>query len=369
MNRGKLKALTLFAGMPRSPIAPRILPILAAILTSTSLSAALFPDPAPLEWPEADLSSRLMDGAHLFVERQIQEAKSKRARFWTRDFSSPSAYAASVETNRAHLKTILGAVDPRLPVRMEYHGDEANPALVAETSRYRVFQVRWPVLEELWGSGLLVQPRSAPAAHAIMIPDAGQTPEQLLGLAPGVPLQAQAARRLAENGFELVVLQTITRDPLVTEDPQIRASDQTHREWIYRQAFHMGRHVIGYEVQMVMAALDSLHLRHGADRRIGVIGYAEGGLISFYSAAIDPRIDAALVSGYFDSREQVWAEPIYRNVWSLIREFSDAEIAGLILPRRLVIEHCPVPRITGHKGDWETPHFERVTAELNRIET
>jgi cephalosporin-C deacetylase-like acetyl esterase len=85
----------------------------------------------------------------------------------------------------------------------------------------------------------------------------------------------------------------------------------------------MGRHVIGYEVQTVMAAVDWLQQRHGDDTKVGVCGHAEGGLIAFYAAAADPRIDAALVSGYFDSRQKVWIEPIYRNVWGLLREFGD----------------------------------------------
>ncbi len=323
----------------------------------------------PLDWEEADLSSRLMDGAHRFVERKIAESAAGRPKFWARDFLSSPAYEKSVETNRVHFRTIIGAVDPRLPAGMERYGDETNPALVAETPRYRVYQVRWPVLEGLWGCGLLVEPTGRPVARAILVPDADQTPEQWMGLAPGLPPSSQAARRLAENGFQLVLPQTIRRDKLVTPDPQIRASDQTHREWIYRQAFHMGRHVIGYEAQTVMAAVDWLQAQPGPPAKVGVAGFAEGGLTAFYTAAVDPRLAAALVSGYFDSRQQVWAEPIYRNVWGLLREFGDAEIAGLILPRALVLEHCPVPDVTGHKGEWHTPDFARVAAEVDRIET
>src|SRR6185295_3922016 len=81
----------------------------------------------------------------------------------------------------------------------------------------------------------------------------------------------------------------------------------------------------------------------GKDLKTGVVGYCEGGLIAFYSAAVDKRIDAVLVSGYFNSRQQVWDEPIYRNVWGLLTEFGDAEIASLIAPRGLVIEHSEVP--------------------------
>ena len=48
-----------------------------------------------------------------------------------------------------------------------------------------------------------------------------------------------------------------------------------------------------------------------------------------------------LVSGYFKSRQQSWQEPLYRDVWGLLREFGDAEIASLIAPRGLVFRRSP----------------------------
>jgi dienelactone hydrolase len=351
------------------------LPIVLGALCLLPISGVIaqqpqfLPQTKPLTWEENDLSSRLMDGAHRFVERKIAESPSRRGQFWARDFSSPEAYAKSVQPNREHFRTIMGAVDPRLPVRMERFGDDAHPALVAETPRYRVFQVRWPVLEGFSGQGLLVQPKQVAAGHVIALPDADQTPEQLMGLAPGIPQESQAGRRLAENGFEVLLPALINREKLVTEDRQLRASDQTNREWVYRQAFHMGRHIIGYEVQTVLAATDWFRKQHGNEAKIGVCGFAEGGLIGFYAAALDPGIAAVLVSGYFDSRQAVWSEPIYRNVWGLLREFGDAEIASLILPRALVVEHSPAPAVTGHKGEWRTPDFASVAVEVKRIET
>lgn len=341
--------------------------VVLSALCSRAQPPPVLPGTAELTWEESDLSGRLMDGAHRFVERKIAEAASMRAGFWSRDFSSAAAYATSVEPNRQRLRELIGAVDPRLPPRMEQFGDEVIPALVAETSRYRVFQVRWPVLEGLFGTGLLVQPNSPAAGRAVLLPDADQTPEHLLGLAAGVPAAAQIGRRLAESSFELVIPVTVSREKLKTSDPSLRNSDQTYREWIYRQAFHLGRHVIGYEVQTVLAAVDWLQTRSAAGGRIGVAGYGEGGLVAFYAAAIDQRIEATLVSGYFDAREKVWSEPIYRNVWSLVREFGDAEIASLILPRKIVIEHSPVVPITGHKGEIHPPAGETVKAEIARI--
>ena len=64
-------------------------------------------------------------------------------------------------------------------------------------------------------------------------------------------------------------------------------------------------------------------------RLVGVAGYGEGGLLALYSKALDYRIRAALVSGYFGPREEIWREPIYRNVWGLLRDFGDAELASM----------------------------------------
>ncbi|HLL41792.1 MAG TPA: dienelactone hydrolase family protein, partial [Segetibacter sp.] len=136
-----------------------------------------------------------------------------------------------------------------------------------------------------------------------------------------------------------------------------------------------------------LSAIDWFKQLADKDARIGVAGYSEAGLIAFYAAAVDKRIDAVLVSGYFDSRQRVWDEPIYRNVWGLLSEFGDAEIASLIAPRPMVIEYSSVsPSVdklqksnenpgkvegldfTGYKGRLQTPAFNDVQTEYNRID-
>ena len=109
----------------------------------------------------------------------------------------------------------------------------------------------------------------------------------------------------------------------------------------------MGRHPIGFEVQKILAAVDLFDQMDLSDLPVGVAGVGEGGLLALYAAALDPRIDSALVCGYFQKREGLWREPIYRNVWRLLTRFGDAELAGMIAPRRLIIEACRVPEITG----------------------
>src|SRR5581483_10326699 len=151
----------------------------------------------------------------------------------------------------------------------------------------------------------------------------------------------------------------------------------THREFIYRMAYQVGRHVIGYEVQKVLAAVDWLAKRE-PKTDIGVIGYGEGALLALYSAAVDTRIDAACASGYFTSRQDLWQEPLYRNVWSLLHEFGDAEIASLIAPRYLIIEASRGPEIAGPpaatdgrlnsaaSGRLVSPGLSDVRAEVDR---
>jgi dienelactone hydrolase len=342
------------------------------ILWCSVLAVAHAQGPAPLPgtklltW-QGDLSVRMMDGAHRFVERKIGESIEKRQAHWHRDFTSRAAYEESVAPNRKRFLEKIGVVDPRVPADMERFGDDRAPALVSETPLYRIYQVRWPVLEGVHGEGLLIEPIRPAAAFIIALPDADQTPEQIAGLAPGLSAESQFARGFAERGCAVLIPTLVDRSARWSGRPDIKMTGQPGREWIYRQAFQMGRHIIGYEVQKVLAAVDWLRSRGNA-LKIGVAGYGEGGLIAFYAGAADTRIDAVLASGYFDSRQAVWSEPIFRNVWGLLEEFGDAEIASLIAPRPLVVEYARVPEFKSAEGSLATPPFESVASEFARID-
>ncbi len=324
------------------------------------------PGTEPLTW-EGEFPNRIMNGAHRYVEQKIAESIETRQKYWKRDFSSRAAYDKSVEPNRSRFLKQIGIVDPRSPVVMERFGDDDNPALVAVTDAYSAHQVRWPTLNGVTGEGLLLEPSHSPVGYVIALPDADQTPEQIAGLASGIAAESQYARRLAESGFEVLVPVLIDRTSRWSGNPDIQITNEAGREWIYRQAYHMGRHIIGYEVQKVLAAVDWFCQRRKGAGKIGVVGYAEGGLVGFYAAAADTRIDAVLVSGYFNTRQQVWSEPLYRNVWALLHEFGDAEIATLIAPRGLIVEYSLGPEITGPRGALRNPNFHTVKAEFERI--
>lgn len=341
-----------------------------------------------------DRSKKMLNGAHAFIDRKIEESVAGRAKYWQPDFSSPQAYEKSIQPNRERFMHSIGVVDKSEPygnykvpvmyplpaVAMEKISVNDDPEVIAETGAYRVYQVRWPVTNGMHGEGLLLEPTREPLANIVALPDADQTPEQLAGLSPGIAPASQFARRLAENGFRVLIPVLISRSLMVSKGN----NQESNREWLYRQAFHMGRHLIGYEVQKVMSAIDWFKRGAGKNLKVGVAGYCEGGLIAFYAAAVDNRIDAVLVSGYFNSRQGTWDEPLYRNVWRLLSEFGDAEIAAMIAPRPLIVEYSAVPkglarstespdpvsqfRYTGYKGQLTTPAYDDVQEEFKRID-
>ena len=342
----------------------RILPPLLLLALASGLRGAeALPGTTPLVGDD-DLSEQMAAGMARYFEREAFLSPEGRAAFWRPDFSSPAAYTASIAPNRERFIRIIGAVEPRSPVRdLEYVGGTAAPAQIADAGSFTVHVVRWPLFDGVHGEGLLLQPKGRIVARVVAIPDADQPPESIAGLAPVAAGQQPYARRLAENGCQVIVPVLIDRAATHSGNARLkRQTNQPHREWLYRQAFTFGRHLIGLEVQKISAAVDWLAAQNGsapAPLPIGVAGWGEGGLLALYSAAADTRIGATLVSGYFDRRERIWTEPIYRNLHGLLREFGDAEIARLVVPRPLLIEHARAPQVDG-----PPPALERLPARL-----
>ncbi len=364
---------------------------------ATVVNAEPLPGTLPLQL-EGDLAEQMVEGIDRFLLRETEESLSTRDRHWKRDVTSVDAYNTSVASNRARLAKIIGAQNKRTEViDLELIQSSSQPPVVATADRFAVLAVRWPVVRGVQGEGLLLYPDSPNTkliGNVVMIPDADQTPEQLAGLTSGLPPERQLARRFAESGCVVIVPAVIDRRDELSAIGA-RKTNQPHREFLYRPAFEMGRHIIGYEVQTVLACVDwfanQTQMRKGAvnyfsdnpeawnqPRPIGIAGYGEGGLVALYAAALDTRIEATLVSGYFASRQQLWQEPIYRNVFGLLDQFGDAELSSLVMPRALIVEACEVPAVSGPPaardgrnnsaapGVLVTPAASAVQAELDR---
>ncbi|MBM3845588.1 MAG: hypothetical protein FJ405_04790 [Verrucomicrobia bacterium] len=348
-----------------------VLSILSLLLVSAGLvvaAPAVLPGTEPLAKGQSGVGN--WDGV---IDDEIQRATAARSRHWHRDFSSAESYDRSIETNRFRFSQIIGVRDARVPFESpSLLATVDQPALAARGKTYDVHRVRWPAFGDVHAEGLLLEPRGRkPVAGVVAVPDCAQTPEQITGLAPGVAAESQFARRLAESGCRVLVPVLIDRSMEVRGQEGYRAysrQSMSSREFLFRPAFQLGRHLIGYEVQKILAAVEWLSRDNDS---IGVIGYGEGALLGFYSAALDKRIDVAGVSGYFDSRQGIWREPFDRSVFSLLTFFGDAEIATMILPRKLIVEACGGPEVSvvapgGSRGVARAPELARVQAEIAR---
>ena len=81
----------------------------------------------------------LFDHFEAYLRRTIKDLYDRRGRFWSRDFSSPEAYARSVEPNRQHFLNSLGGWPwERQDVGLRIEPIEDFPAFRLERVTYRL---------------------------------------------------------------------------------------------------------------------------------------------------------------------------------------------------------------------------------------
>ncbi len=323
-----------------------------------------------LTW-EDDIASRMVDGIDRFLLRKLSESAALRERHWQRDLSSSENYGRSIEPNRQRLTKILGMVEPRVsPVSMHCQPLASAPGLnplqslaKSQTPPHSEIDfsfVRWPVLEDpdpqralvsVWGEGLLIAPRTGiqSVADVLLIPDCDQTLRSFLDESDQLGCTRLARQLVAQNCRVLVPL-TISRQL----QQRGGRSVLTDREFIYRTSYVLGRHLLGYETQKVLAGIDwfcsqrPITVPHGeiavSRRPLIVIGAGEGGRIGLLAAALDERIDGLCISGGFGSYESMWQEPIDRNVFGFLDQFGGAELLSMVAPRPVWIDHRTLPR-------------------------
>ena len=105
---------------------------------------------------------------------------------------------------------------------------------------------------------------------------------------------------------------------------------------------HLGGSAIGLRVLDTRRLIDYLQTREDVDTsRLGMMGISGGGMITFFTTALDERVKACVISGYFCTfRDSVLAmshcQCNYIHGLSRFGEMSD--IVGLIAPRPMLVE-------------------------------
>jgi hypothetical protein len=308
------------------------------------------PGTQPLELSEP-LDVVMTRGLREFAKRELGKARAARNAPWIE--AGPEA----IEAARQRLRTIIG-----MPANLAPHptmdqitrqGTEI-PYGIGSGRAFSVNLYRWDAFEGVTGRGLSTGVSNNPKTPlVVIIPDAGQSPEQLFGLAPGLPAEQQIAKLFAESGASVLCPLLIDRDCTFSGHDETKWTNLPHREYIYRLGFDLGLHPVGMEVAKVLTAIRAYKTAndHGASHSgppTLLIGSGEGGLIALCAAAIEPEfVDGVLISGYFGQQAEIWKQPIYRNLFGSLTEFGDAELASLIAPRQLLIDMAGEPFVPG----------------------
>lgn len=117
----------------------------------------------------------------------------------------------------------------------------------------------------------------------------------------------------------------------------------------------LGIPVAGMLTWDLMRLLDYVEQRKDWDGgRVGCLGFSGGGMQTLWLAALDPRVSAAVISGYlYGYRDALLAmnENCSCNYVPHLWEHLDmGDIASLIAPRPLLIQSCREDRLNGARG-------------------
>ncbi|MEK7766171.1 MAG: alpha/beta hydrolase family protein, partial [bacterium] len=154
--------------------------------------------------------------------------------------------------------------------------------------------------------------------------------------------QADFALQCVARGYAALVIEQLgfgrRRDPASRKIGTGRDSCQPAAG----AAFHFGETMTAWRVWDVMRGIDYLEGRREVDpRRIGVMGISGGGLTSLFSAALEPRLKAAVVSGYlclFRDSILSLSHCLDNYVPGLGRVAELPDVAGLAAPRAVFFE-------------------------------
>lgn len=156
----------------------------------------------------------------------------------------------------------------------------------------------------------------------------------------------------------------------------LSAADEQRFDSSCRQLAHMalplGLTVIGmwiWDLQVLLTYIQSLP--DAAGRRIGCIGLSGGGYQALWLAALDDRVDCAVVSGYFygveDSLLHLAGNCDCNYVPHLWETADMGDIAALLAPRPLLIETARQDSLNGPRGVENVDEQYAITERVYRL--
>jgi len=232
-----------------------------------------------------------------------------------------------------------------------------EPQLLERTDKGDYIREKW--LIRTWQSAVmpfyLLIPKGSEAPHRLALALHGHG----YGVKDIVGIWEDGEERNTEDGYHRDFGVSLCRRGFMVAAPEIscfgeRTNDYTHLNTTIGQpvpdtchhtaamAFHLGGSVVGLRVFDARRLLDFLCARPDVDtQRIAAMGISGGGMHTFFSTALDERIRACVISGYYCSfRDSILAmhHCTCNYVPGLAKFGEEQDLIGLIAPRPVLIE-------------------------------
>lgn len=240
---------------------------------------------------------------------------------------------------RAKLKELLGGFPSRTPLS----------ASVLETREFPSYRREKLVFESRPGVFVLAYlliPSNGKTPHpaVVCVPGHGRGVDDIVGIdehgndRPDKPgYQHDFAIQAVEHGMAAVAIEPMAfgcrRDPIT----RAKGLGITACQPSAGSALLFGETMIGWRVWDVMRTIDWIETRPELDAtRVGCMGISGGGTCTQFSAALEPRIKAAFVSGYLNTfRDSIMSVShcIDNYVPGILNWAENYDVACLIAPR------------------------------------
>jgi len=304
-----------------------------------------------------------------YVEQRIDETQPDRTNVWNWDYTDINSYEISCAAHKTNLTAMLGISAGQTKV-ISNQWQNIGTGNYYSIEKFSVFTE-----EGLTARGLAVFPVSTNPVTAVIIPAADPySPGIILGINTN-NYDVAIGKKFLEKGCAVICPVFINHqewwsgNPIVTNPSSgvVQTNLLDHRRWLFQQGYHVGKQLIGDETAEIIACVNFL----STDSRIltnsiGVVGRDfDTGASAFFAGALEDKIQAVLLSGYFNQRTDIWKEYIEHQLFGFLKEFGDAEIASLIAPRGLIIE-SPIdfPKVSVNTSSSE---FERAKIHYDNL--
>ncbi|MEY4946242.1 MAG: hypothetical protein RIR22_943 [Planctomycetota bacterium] len=277
---------------------------------------------------KGDLGTKMVSDIGVWLDIKTKENHTLRNEQFLVNASKIAQDPKALEKKKQTLKSILGIIDSTNKTEdLELLETLNKPALIYENKQYKIFKIRWNVVEGLHGEGLLVEPKEKPTAQIIAIPPPDITPESFCGLTNDKTVSM--GKILADLGCRVIVPTIIDRKQGFSNNLDIpRKTNIPRREFIYRMAYEMGYQINGLEIQKLLPLINWFSFKDPTIP-IGVAGNGDGAFQALVLSFLDNRIQSSWIDGYSLNRNKTWSEPLDRNIWNYLKYFSDAELISL----------------------------------------